>query len=158
MHFSLLKSNTVCFTVYFISLGSIIFWSFDNTLQDLYNIYNTVGTNGPTFSSPGYNGAGSCLQLSSSSAQSVSVASPFLNLTYKSFSLEVWAYPTTMNNPSSDNAIFGQYEQSSTSRGLHINIRSQRIYFGFFGDDVSGTTVSKKEKARLVLVCEIHQY
>jgi hypothetical protein len=126
------------------SLDILIFWSFDNTTQDLYNIYNAAGSNGPTFSSPGYNGAGACLSLSSSSNQSVSVAAPFLNMANTSFTLEAWIYPNSFHN-SSDSAIFGQYEASTTDRALHITIRSRLIYFGFFGDDLSGTTVRTKK-------------
>jgi hypothetical protein len=111
-------------------------------MQDLYNVYNTVGNNGPTFSSPGYNGAGACLMLSSASSQSASVASPFLNMANKSFTLEAWIFPNSLNNPT-DTAIFGQYESSTTDRAMHINIRSQRIYFGLFADDLSGTQVGK---------------
>jgi hypothetical protein len=111
-------------------------------MQDLYNLYNGVGSNGPTYSSPGYNGAGACLLLASASSQSVSVASPFLNMANKSFTLEVWIYPNTLNNPT-DTAIFGQYESSTADRAMHINIRSRCIYFGLFADDLSGTTVSE---------------
>ena len=131
-------------------LGSLIFWGFDNSMQDLYNLYNTVGSNGPTFSSPGYNGAGACLLLSSSSSQSASVASPFLNMASKSFTLEAWIYANSLNNPS-DSAIFGQYDSGTTDHALHINIRNHRIYFGLFGDDLSGITVGTDGEVTLLL-------
>ncbi|CAM4770536.1 unnamed protein product [Rotaria magnacalcarata] len=118
-----------------------IFWSFDNTLQDLYNNFNGVGNNGPTYSSPGYNGAGACILLTRSSSQSVTIASPFLNFAYTSFTLEVWMYANTLynSNPYTDNAIFGQFDQNVLDKSLHIIIRNQRIYLGFFSDDVVGT-------------------
>lgn len=120
-----------------------IFWSFDNTLQDLYNNFNGIGSNGPTYSSPGYNGAGTCLLLTQSSSQSASITSPFLNMSYTSFTLEVWAYPNSLynSNPYIDNAIFGQYCQAIVDQNLHIVIRNQRIYLGFFSDDLSGSQV-----------------
>ena len=123
-------------------LVSRIFWSFDNTFQDLYNGYNGVGSNTPTFSSPGYNGAGKCLSLDSASSQSVTVTSPFLNITYKSFTLEVWmyAYSLTLGG---DNSIFGQYEINTLDHALHLIIRDQYAYFGFFSDDIIGNLVSE---------------
>ncbi|CAF4480378.1 unnamed protein product [Rotaria socialis] len=118
-----------------------IFWSFDNTLQDLYNNFNGVGNNGPTYSSPGYNGAGACILLTQSSSQSVTIASPFLNFAGTSFTLEVWIYANTLynSNPYTDNAVFGQFDQNVLDKSLHIIIRNQRIYLGFFSDDVVGT-------------------
>ena len=40
-----------------------------------------------------------------------------------------------------DNAIFGQYDQTSTSRSLHIIVRNKKIYFGFYNDDTQGNIV-----------------
>jgi hypothetical protein len=122
-----------------------IFWGFDNSLQDLYNNFNGVGTNGPTYTAPGYNGAGTCLSLSQSSYQSVTIATPFLNMAYTSFTLEVWVYANTLrnSNPYTDNAIFGQFQQNTTDKSLYIIIRNQRAYFGFCSDDVVGIQVSK---------------
>ncbi|CAF3713684.1 unnamed protein product [Rotaria sp. Silwood1] len=117
-----------------------IFWGFDNNLQDLYNNFNGSGINGPTYSSPGYNGAGACLWLSQASSQSVTFNSTFLNMAYTSFTWEVWLYANTLhnNNPYSDNAVFGQFHQNTLDHSLYIIIRNQRIYLGFFNDDVSG--------------------
>lgn len=122
-------------------IGSVAFWSFDNVMQDLYSLYNTVGNNGPTFSSPGYNGAGACLMVARASSQSASVASPFLSMVNRSFTLEAWIYPNTLNS-GTDYGIFGQFDSGVVDRALHIIIRNQRIYFGFFADDLSGVTVS----------------
>lgn len=129
---------------YSIILAVRIFWSFDNTLQDLYNNFNGVGNYGPSYHTPGYNGAGTCIWLSQSANQSVTITSPFLNMAFTSFTLEVWAYPNTLYNgtPYTDNAVFGQFQQNILDKSLHIIIRNQRIYLGFFGDDVSGNQVS----------------
>lgn len=108
-------------------------------MQDMYSLYNTVGNNGPTFSSPGYNGAGACLMLTRTSSQSASVASPFLNMVNRSFTLEAWIYPNTLNS-GTDYGIFGQFDAGITSRAMHIIIRNQKIYFGFFADDLTGVT------------------
>ncbi|CAF3658766.1 unnamed protein product [Rotaria socialis] len=132
--------NTVMWTGSYCQTAVRIFWSFDNTLQDLYNNFNGVGSNGPTYTSPGYNGAGACLWLNQASSQSVSITSPILNITYTSFTFEVWLYPNTLynGNPYTDNSIFGQCQQQVVDQCLHIVIRSQKAYFGFFGDDLVG--------------------
>jgi hypothetical protein len=72
-----------------------IFWSFDSNYDDLYNTYNGVGINNSTFISPGYTGYGSALSLNASQSQYVLV-STFLNMTYTSFTWEIWAYPTSL--------------------------------------------------------------
>lgn len=64
-------------------------------------------------------------------------------MAYTSFSLEAWIYAHTLynNNPFTDNAVFGQFENNTLDRSLHIIIRNQRIYLGFFSDDVVGNQV-----------------
>jgi len=121
-----------------------ILWPFDYSLQDLYNNFIAVGVNGPTYSSPGITGYGPCLYLTGASSQAAVVTTPpFLNMAYTSFSLLAWVYATTLHNtatgsPSSDSAIFGQCEQTVTDECLHITVRNQVIYLGFFGDDTAG--------------------
>jgi hypothetical protein len=51
--------------------------------------------NNATFVSPGYNGYGSTLSVNASNSQYVLV-SKFLNMTYTSFTWEMWAYPTDL--------------------------------------------------------------
>ncbi len=129
-----------------IILAQRIFWGFDGTFQDLYNNFNGFGNNTPTFQSPGYNGAGSCIYLNRTASQAVTIfAPPFLNMAYTSFTLEAWMYATSLCNgtPYSDNALFGQWDQNTLDRSLHIIVRNQRIYFGFWADDAWGNQVSK---------------
>ncbi|CAM4926973.1 unnamed protein product [Rotaria socialis] len=123
-----------------------ILWAFDNNLGDLYNNFQGVGTNGPTYSSPGITGYGTCLYLTAASSQSVTVLTPpFLNMALTSFSLFAWVKATSLHNtatgPYSDNAIFGQCQQTVQDQCLHIIVRNQYIYLGFFADDISGVTL-----------------
>ncbi|CAF4212506.1 unnamed protein product [Adineta steineri] len=121
------------------------FWAFDGTLQDLYNNFNGIGRNRTTYLSPGYNGAGSCLWLNRSMNQSVVMNNPpFLNMSYTSLTLEVWIYARTLcnSNPYTDNSIFGQLDQGTQDRTLHVIIRNQRIYLGFLLDDDPGTQIN----------------
>ncbi|CAM4922244.1 unnamed protein product, partial [Rotaria socialis] len=123
-----------------------ILWAFDNNLDDLYNNFPGVGSNGPTYSSPGITGYGTCLYLTAASSQSVTVLTPpFLNMALTSFSLLAWVKATSLHNtatgPYSDNAIFGQCQQTVQDECLHIIVRNQYIYLGFFADDISGVTL-----------------
>jgi len=117
-------------------------WPFDNTFDDLYNNYPGFEINNPTYSFPGINGYGKCLYLNATQNQSVTIDSPpFLNMAYTSFSLVAWVKPTTLHNGTNsyeDNAIFGQFENNTLDHSLHIIIRRQKIYLGFFADDVQG--------------------
>ena len=104
-----------------------------------------MGINNPSYSSSGINGYGSCLYLNASASQSVTIYSPpFLNMAQTSFSLVVWAFATTYNGANTtwfDSAVFGQFENNTLDRSLHIAVRNQRIYLGFFADDISGNQI-----------------
>jgi len=61
-----------------------------------------------------------------------------------SFTLEAWVKAHSFHNvnsgPYSDNAIFGQFQNNTLDHSLHIIVRNQVIYLGFFSDDISGST------------------
>ena len=115
-------------------------WAFDNDYTDLYGNFPGVGVNSPTFVSPGINGYGTCLYLTRAQSQSVTIYSPpFLNMAWTSFSLVAWVKATSFTNGyMEDNAIFGQFDQNVQDRSLHIIVRTQLIYLGFYGDDSQG--------------------
>jgi hypothetical protein len=120
-------------------------WAFDNNLDDLYNTYQGVGINGPSYGSPGITGYGTCLYLTAASSQSVTVSSPpFLNMAQTSFSLYAWikaaSFHNSNNGPYTDNAIFGQFQNNTQDHSFYITVRNQKTYFGFFSDDISGST------------------
>ena len=66
-------------------------------------------------------------------------------MAYTSFTLSVWVNANSLKNGTSsccsDNAVFGQFDQNTQDRSLHIIVRSQRIYLGFYGDDTQGIQV-----------------
>jgi hypothetical protein len=66
-------------------------------------------------------------------------------MAYTSFTLEVWMYAQTLCNNSgcTDDAVFGQFQQNIQDHSLHIIVRNQRIYLGFFADDAQGNQVSE---------------
>ncbi|CAF3638758.1 unnamed protein product [Rotaria socialis] len=123
-----------------------ILWAFDNNLNDLYNKFQGVGSNRPTYRSPGITGYGTCLYLNATSSQSVTIFTPpFINMALTSFSLFAWVKATSFHNTAigsySDNAIFGQCQQTVQDECLHLIVRNQYIYFGFFADDISSVTL-----------------
>lgn len=67
-------------------------------------------------------------------------------MAYTSFSLSAWVRANSFRNGcwmccQGDNAIFGQHDQQTTDRSLHIIVRTQTIYLGFYADDVQGSLV-----------------
>jgi hypothetical protein len=72
-----------------------MYWTFDSTFNDFYNVYNGVGMNGATFVTPRYNGYGGALFLNGTNSQYVLVAA-YKNMTYSSFTWEVWGYPMNL--------------------------------------------------------------
>ena len=147
----IILSDTWVISIYFIKTNILshlavrILWTFDNHTNDFYENYPGNGTNSPTYSSPGINGYGSCLYLNAANKQSITVNSPpFLNMAYTSFSLNGWIKPTTLHNSGAtgfDSALFGQFDRNTTDYSFYITIRKQKPYFGFYFDDIQGTTV-----------------
>jgi hypothetical protein len=112
----------------------------------LYNVYNGQLLNSPTYSpnttGAPYVGYARALFLTASSNQSVLVATPFLDLTYNSFTIEAWIYPITAFT--GDRGIFSQCMCSTCSNQcLYLVLRSSRLYAGFtFNDIASSQTIS----------------
>ena len=144
----------------FSHLAVRILWTFDNNLNDFYENYPGNGTNSPTYSSPGINGYGSCLYLNAANKQSITVNSPpFLNMAYTSFSWNGWIKPTTLHNSIAtgfDSALFGQFHQNTIDYSFYITIREQKPYFGFYLDDIQGTTILSVGKWYHVCLLEFH--
>ncbi|CAF1020617.1 unnamed protein product [Didymodactylos carnosus] len=114
-------------------------WNFDGNVNDLYSVYNGVLVNSPTYTTSTYTGYGNSLNLTSSLNQSVVIATPFFNLSYTSFTIEIWIYPTT--SLVGDKGILGQCQSSATAdQCFFMILRNGRINAGFFLNDVSGNT------------------
>lgn len=112
-------------------------WSFDNnTLDSLSNFHGTP-INSPTYKSPGINGYGFALSLNRTRNQCVRVTN-FRNLSFRSFTVQMWFYLTTLTN--ADHGLFEQKDSGFTNHFLHYIIRNERIYLGFYFNDISGIT------------------
>jgi hypothetical protein len=119
------------------------YWTFDGVTTDYYGVYNGVLMNIATYFSTTntqpYVGYGRGLTLLSTASQYFVVSSPTLYLSYKSFTLEAWIYPTLSS--SGDFGIFGQCACSTcTNQCLYFIIRNYKLYIGFTNNDLSGTT------------------
>ena len=134
--FALVTDKTSTSTV--APIARTVYWSFDGNANDMYGTYNGVLLNGATYSNTTYFGTGSCLQLNASINQSMTVSSPYLNLSYTGFTVEAWIYGNTVNG---DNVIFSQCQcNSCQDQCLYLLIRNAKMYMSFTLDDVAGFT------------------
>jgi len=134
--FSLVANATTTSTV--APTVTTAYWGFDSNANDMYGVYNGALVNGATYSNTTYFGYGSNLQLNASINQSIVVSSPFLNLSYTSFTVEAWIYGYSLTG---DNAIFSQCECSTCQdQCLSLIIRNYKMYMGFTLDDLIGLT------------------
>ena len=64
---------------------------------------------------------------------------PFIPLNDNSFTIEAWIKVTGYPNPS-DHSLVGLCPSQTTNYCLHFNLRHKKLYFGFYYNDVSGST------------------
>jgi hypothetical protein len=122
------------------------YWSLNNNTKDMYNNYNGVAMNGSTYVT-GYIGlSGKALSFTANLSQYVTVASPFFNLSYRSFTVEMWFYPTTL--PSVDSGLFGQFQATSTDQSLACKISNNRLLLEFYSGKqfISETTFDHRRE------------
>jgi hypothetical protein len=104
-------------------------WNFDGNTNDQYSNYNAVPYNSPSYVT-GYTGQSStALAVNSSVSQYVLMNSPFIDLTYKSFTVEMWFYSTMLT--SNDYGLFGQCQTPTQDLCLIYMIRNYRILMAF---------------------------
>jgi type II secretory pathway pseudopilin PulG len=116
--------------------GLVGYWSFDEasgTIAYDYSGYNNNGTlyNGPVWttgkvgSALSFDGVDDYMQTSNS-----------IDLSNKSFTAIAWVYRISSQG---DQGIISQ-NAGGNNKYLHCNIRSQKPYFGFYYNDLSGNT------------------
>ena len=122
------------------------YWSFDFTTNDAFGVYNGTLINNATYlnatTTLPYVGNAPALFLSnptSTPTNSSFLISSFLNLSYRSFTVEAWIYATSTF--SGDNSIFSQCQCTTCpNQCLSLLVRSGRLYMGFGLNDISGLT------------------
>src|SRR5271157_271718 len=93
------------------------FWSFDDNLNDKYSTYTGIPINNVSYYSPGITGYGSALCFNASRNQSVLIASTInLNISFQSFTFELWIYPFTLS--SGDRGMIGQCQSLTANQCL----------------------------------------
>ena len=107
----------------------------DSTL----NVYNGSGANSPAFISPGYAGYGSAVSLNGNN-QYVSVPGPYMNFSYRSFTVEAWIYPFVLSS-SQDYVILSQCTAASRRLCLILMFRQAALCMAFWDDDCQSSTV-----------------
>ncbi|CAF1484618.1 unnamed protein product, partial [Adineta steineri] len=119
------------------TFGPSNLWQFDNNALDSISNLNGVGVNSPSYVAPGITGSGYALNLNKTNNQYVTVAANqiFANA---SFTVEMWIYPTSLSDIFY--GLFSQHEASATDRLLHLILRYQLLYMGFYSDDLQGAT------------------
>lgn len=121
-------------------------WTFDSTYQDLSSTFQGTPVNGPRFNSSTITGYGSSLSFSSAASQVVVTSTPILPLNNRSWTFEAWIYLWPLANPP-EFGIIGQCQLANITRMcLHLTIRQQQLYLGFYGDDLSGATTLVSSK------------
>ena len=114
-----------------------ILWNFNNNTRDAYNTYNGELMNNSTYVT-GYTGLESeALGLNGNLSQYVKVDDPRFEFTYRSFTIEIWFYPTGLTV--ADFGLFGHCKAMDTDQCLTVMIRNFQIYAGFYnGKDSLG--------------------
>lgn len=134
------STNAVCVpsiaTSFCESSRDYILWTMDNTLNDLEQKYVGNNLNSTSYVS-GINGYGSALALNGIYNQ-CAVISPYLNMSYQSFTWEFWMY-VTGNAP--EVTLIGQCSNSSIlDECLQLNIFNNTLWFTFGNDDIISNT------------------
>ncbi|CAF2861863.1 unnamed protein product [Rotaria sp. Silwood2] len=113
------------------------FWPFDNSALELYN-----GLDGNLSGLPSYTtsflGYGAAISLTQSSSQFVSITPVVIPLDSRSFTIEAWIYPIGFTG--GEYGIFGQCQSISTNLCFYFTSRNNKLYCGFYGNDVQGST------------------
>ena len=110
-------------------------WTFDGHTYDASNNgYDGEIVNGAAFNC-GY--IDQAIILRNSSRQFVNI--PYINLVKRSFTVEAWIYLYT-SKPVGDAFIFIQCDTNVLDKCLHYVLRRNKLYLGFYSDDIIGTT------------------
>ncbi|CAF4923209.1 unnamed protein product, partial [Rotaria sp. Silwood1] len=115
------------------------FWSFDSNALELYN----SGLDGTLSGSPTYAtsfaGYGAAISLTRSSTQYAYITPKVLPFNSRSFTIEAWIYPSGFSS-SNDYGIFGQCQATSTNLCLHLIVRNNQLFCGFYNNNIQGAT------------------
>ncbi|CAF1401249.1 unnamed protein product [Adineta steineri] len=110
----------------------------ENNAVDIISGLNGEGVNSPTYEAPGIPGTGYALKLIRDSHRYITIPT-FKSFVNTSFTVEMWIYPTTLND-GNYYGLFTQYDTESPGRSLQMMIRGLQLTLDFYADGVTGTT------------------
>ena len=116
------------------SLASSL-WTFDGNTLDSWSTRHGFASQPPSYTTDVFTGTGTALIFSRAFQQYVQVEG-YQNLSYQSFTVEMWFYCKHLTNDTY--GLFGQNDARERLRSLHIQIRDYFPYFGFYNDDLIG--------------------
>lgn len=110
-------------------------WPFDGNTNNHYGNYNAMPFQGINYTR-GYTGQpGTAIAFGGSINQTAVIPSPFVDLTNKSFTVELWFYATHLT--SADTGIFGQCEKTAKDLCLIYMIRDYHLLMAFHSGKLS---------------------
>lgn len=117
------QALTSTFTTLPQSIVTRAYWSFDENFNNAYSLYSSIPINNPTLCSSGIAGGRPALCVDFSQSQYVLANSTdTIDLSWSSFTVELWIYPYSFSN-SNDRGIIGQCEDGVLNKCLLITIR-----------------------------------
>ncbi len=117
------------------SSDTLAWWPFDGSYVDMTYTHNAIPSSHlPSFVT-GYIGQAASFNVSRKQA----IYTSFIPLNNVSFTVTAWIQPTGYPNLV-DHSIVGLCPSATVNHCLHISIRNQKLYFGFYFDDVKGAT------------------
>ena len=129
-------------------------WYFDGNYNDAVGSYHGYSTPGlPSF----YTGYfGQAIFFNATARQAL--YAPFIPLNNVSFTVEAWIMPTAYSGQS-DYSLIGLCPIQVTNKCLHINIRNLKLYFGFYFNDITGTsTIQLNKWIHVAFVFDVTNY
>ncbi|CAF1154400.1 unnamed protein product [Rotaria sordida] len=126
--------DSTCITTSISNTSRIAFYTFDSVLTDSSGSSNTLSGTYQSFVTGYVNNAASFVYADSQRLYS----SQIMNFYQQSWTIEFWFLMTA--STTSDSCFFGQSVSISNGMELFLQTKNNVLYFGFFGDDTSGTT------------------
>ncbi|CAF1559340.1 unnamed protein product, partial [Adineta ricciae] len=114
-----------------------LLWSFDQSINDESSFVYMTQKGVVSYISPGIYGRGAALVFNGT--QYLTASSPYLDTISNGFTFEMWIYMIGSLLPNQvDLGLVGQCLSQSTGNCLHMLVRSNHSYLGFYGYDCNG--------------------
>ncbi|CAF3585276.1 unnamed protein product [Rotaria sp. Silwood1] len=134
--------------------STIAFWPFNDNLYDSNNVYS--GTYTPTTASASYIVGNIDKSISFDGSHYVNVDTHFLNLSYRSWTIEGWIWLTAATT---EHGIFSQCQSSTTTdKCLTLSVKNKHLYSSFYNDDVIGAAFLAEPSTKWYHIAFVYDY